>query len=162
MRPEIIAVPITPTAVDEYGIVLDRGGDASRSRDERPDARLSIEVVDAAIAQGSIEVRELERHPTSVQAFFPMNGTPYLIVVCRSSREDKPDLNSLKAFLVPGDTVIEYRPGIWHAPIRSVFRPGRLGMVVNKAGTPEDCEFVPVPPFQVKIPAPECRSHAAP
>ncbi|MGN6551163.1 MAG: ureidoglycolate lyase [Pararhizobium sp.] len=152
MPREVAASPISAEAARGLCTLLGGPGAAVLSGNPRADARLSIEVVAAAAVWGSLDVSEMERHPASVQAFIPMDASAYLVVVSPPTKADVPDLSDLRAFIVPGDAVLQYAAGVWHVPIRTVGKPGRFGMAVNKAGTAADCEFVRVEPFKVTLP----------
>lgn len=73
---------------------------------------------------GVWEVKLLERHPYTNQAFIPMGsygtrddesptGKAYLIIVTLNGADDKPDLDSLKAFVATNSQGIVYNTGIW-------------------------------------------------
>ena len=66
-------------------------------------------------------LRLLERHPYSSQVFVPLNVGKvkgYLVVVCLNNEDDdKPDLSTLNAFVVPSTQGISYYPGVWHHPM---------------------------------------------
>jgi allantoicase len=65
-------------------------------------------------------VRLLERHPYSSQMFVPLGTSKvkgYLVVVCLSNEDDKPDLSTFNAFFVPSTHGISYYPGVWHHPM---------------------------------------------
>lgn len=71
------------------------------------------------------EVRRLERHPYTNQAFVPMSGAAdapdqltdpgrgYLVVVAQNGQDDKPDLTTLRAFVANGGQGVVYDTGIW-------------------------------------------------
>lgn len=56
-------------------------------------------------------VELLERHPHGSQAFMPLGGRPWLVVVA-----DGPEAQP-RAFLARGDQGAQIAPGIWHAPL---------------------------------------------
>lgn len=74
---------------------------------------------------GEWEVRVLERHPCTNQAFVPMGGgvglgdalpdpgSQYLVIVAKNGADDKPDLTSMRAFVASGGQAIVYDTGIW-------------------------------------------------
>ena len=74
---------------------------------------------------GEWEVKILERHPFTTQAFIPMGivgqdrdgvgdpGNGYLIVVAKNGPNDKPDLNTLRAFAASSAQGIMYNTAIW-------------------------------------------------
>jgi len=65
-----------------------------------------------------LDINMLEKHPFFSQAFIPRSNTPFLAVVALG--DDKPDLNTLKAFITDGNQGVHYKKGIWHFPLISV------------------------------------------
>ena len=62
-------------------------------------------------------IKMMEKHPLGSQAFIPMNETKFFVFVAPKGK--KPNINSIKSFLVPKQTGINYKPGIWHFPLIS-------------------------------------------
>lgn len=48
-----------------------------------------------------LTIHELERHPLGTQAFIPMKGEVFVVVVALG--DDKPDLSTLRAFITNGE-----------------------------------------------------------
>jgi ureidoglycolate lyase len=92
----------------------------------------------APLLEAILEVRWLERHPASTQMFVPMSARRYLVVVARGG--DEPELESLRAFVVPGTQAITYAPGIWHHPMIALDREADFVNVLFADGTAGDCE----------------------
>ena len=63
-----------------------------------------------------IEIKIMEKHPIGSQSFLPMQNIDWLTVVCHEKNE-KPDLNNLKCFLINGNMGITYNKNIWHHPL---------------------------------------------
>ena len=59
----------------------------------------------------------MEKHPLGSQAFIPMKETTFIVFV--APRGKKPDVNKIKSFIVPKQTGINYKTGIWHFPLIS-------------------------------------------
>jgi len=69
------------------------------------------------------EIKMLERHPFTNQAFIPMGGGPgegletpgraYLVVVAKNGPDDRPDLKTLRAFVASAAQGIVYNTAIW-------------------------------------------------
>ena len=64
-----------------------------------------------------MKIDMMEKHPLSSQAFIPMQETTFLSFVAPSS--DTPEINKIKAFIIPPKKGINYKSGIWHFPLIS-------------------------------------------
>ncbi|KAF2459667.1 ureidoglycolate hydrolase, partial [Lineolata rhizophorae] len=143
------------------------GGGGGGAPSGRP-ARLSINMfacAPRALRGGSVlDVRLLERHPFTAQAFVPVGLAPgagptpakYLVVVAPTvgeggegeRREPKgrgaPDLSRVRAFLAHGRQGVTYAAGTWHAPMAVVGRETVDFVVVQWANgvSEEDCELL--------------------
>jgi ureidoglycolate lyase len=62
------------------------------------------------------EVRLLERHPRGTQAFVPLSGAPYLVVVAPDPGQPP------RAFLARGDQGVNFHRGTWHHPLLALER----------------------------------------
>jgi allantoicase len=76
---------------------------------------------------GTYVLNMLERHPYTNQAFIPMSGCKgvegssgledpgmfYLVVVAKNGVEDKPDLDTLRAFVASGAQGVVYDTAVW-------------------------------------------------
>lgn len=80
-------------------------------------------------------VRVLERHPYTNQAFIPMGtgaslsdqlletqGRAYLVVVATNGDDDKPDLETLRAFVAHTGQGIVYNRGVWRKSAICILR----------------------------------------
>ena len=64
-----------------------------------------------------MNINMMEQHPLGSQAFIPMSETTFLVFVAPKSK--KPNIKKIKSFIVPKQTGINYKPGIWHFPLIS-------------------------------------------
>ncbi len=64
-----------------------------------------------------MNIKMMEKHPLGSQAFVPMNGTTFLVFVAPKGK--RPNTKKIKSFIVPKQTGINYKPGIWHFPLIS-------------------------------------------
>ncbi len=117
---------------------------------ERPDARLNLALIQAPAIALPIVYDVVERHPHSEQIFLPLGTTRSLIVVARSDKEKMPDLDTLKAFIVPPGLGIVYRPETWHTGMAALEGPRHYAMLIHEAGTDDDCHYLSVPQFEVQ------------
>ena len=64
-----------------------------------------------------MKIDMMEKHPLGSQAFIPMDDTSFLVFVAPKGK--KPNIKNIKSFVVPKQTGINYKPGIWHFPLIS-------------------------------------------
>ncbi|KAI0630338.1 Allantoicase [Trametes polyzona] len=106
---------------------------------------------------GEWEVKLLERHPCTNQAFIPMGGgvglgedaledpgTSYLVIVAQNGADDKPDLGTLRAFVASAGQGIVYDTGVWHHPMAVLHKTMDFTCVETQVGNGDklDCEVV--------------------
>jgi len=72
----------------------------------------------------------LECHPLGTQAFLPIERTPFIVVVAPPG--DVPDPAGIAVFLSKGGRGVNYRPGVWHAPLTAL--AAGTFLVVDRAG----------------------------
>ena len=58
-----------------------------------------------------ITIKLMEYHPLSSQAFVPLSGRPYLVVVAPAGAFDA---GGIRAFVASGNQGVNYRAGTWH------------------------------------------------
>jgi len=93
-----------------------------------------------------LTVAMVERHPLGSQAFMPLQGRPYLVVVAEtldgpSARRGAP--GRLHAFLARGEQGVNYSPGTWHFPLIAVEMQSDF-LVIDRAGESANCEEHPL------------------
>ena len=64
-----------------------------------------------------MKIDMMEKHPLGSQAFIPMEKTTFIVFVAPKGK--KPDVNKIKSFIIPKQTGVNYKPGIWHFPLIS-------------------------------------------
>ena len=88
---------------------------------------------------GHWDIKVLERHIHTNQAFIPMGpgftkegdeslketARGYLVVVAQNSKDDKPDLETMRAFIATSAQGIMYNTGIWRKFHRTLFAVNR-------------------------------------
>ena len=62
----------------------------------------------------------LELHPMATQLFFPISKYGFIVVVC--ANRDKPIINKIESFIIPPNTGINYKIGIWHYPLITKYK----------------------------------------
>ena len=95
----------------------------------------------------ALEAAMLERHPLGSQAFIPLGGQPWLVVVAEQA-----DPTSLRAFLCRGDQGVNYRAGVWHHPLL-VLGDAQDFLVVDRAGQGPNLEEVFFEPVEISAQA---------
>ena len=81
----------------------------------------------------------LERHPHSAQAFVAMSAPRFLVVVAPADASGAPDVSQACAFVGISGQGINYRPGVWHAPIVALDGDGDFLMFMWERGDADDC-----------------------
>lgn len=88
-----------------------------------------------------VPLRLMERHPLGSQAFVPLDGQRYVVVVAPAG--EPPEVADLRAFLCRGDQGINYRRGTWHHPMIALDRECEF-VEVHRAGPGTNCDEVPL------------------
>ena len=157
----IKATPLSQEAYEKYGDVISIRSDVkpvsanlgfakrynflSELKNLRPnhaEANLCFFHCDPMVSAPActFEMKLLENHPKSTQVFIPMGVERYLVLVCLGG--EKPDLSTLRAFLVNGSQGISYRPGVWHHPLVAMDRVSDFACLVFEDGSESDCSVV--------------------
>jgi len=146
--------PLTAEAFAEFGDVIE-----TRDRDhfminngstkrfhalstvdlEGEDARAIISIFRAQKLDYPLSIAMVERHLLGSQAFIPLKGNPFLIVV--APKGDNPQPSQLRAFITDGTQGVSYGRGVWHHPILTI-EPEDDFLVVDRAGSGNNCEEV--------------------
>lgn len=84
-----------------------------------------------------LRIRMLERHPLGSQAFMPLKGNPFLIVVAEPA--DSPDPQQLHAFISDGSQGVNYHKGVWHHPVLCCVKDDDF-LVVDRKGEGNNCD----------------------
>ncbi len=83
-----------------------------------------------------IQIAVMERHPLSSQAFYPLQGHPYLVVVA-----PRGDFNPthICAFLARADQGVNYHAGVWHHYLLALKGLSDF-LVIDRIGEGENCD----------------------
>jgi ureidoglycolate lyase len=154
------AEPLTAEVFAPFGDVIQTAGRAPRVINEgtceRFDDLASVDVLanggrplmsifKAAPRPLPFEVRVLERHPLSSQAFYPLDGVPFLVVVADDGDAGTPWSNRIRAFRAAGDQGVSYRRNTWHHPLLAIGQTSHF-LVVDRGGPGDNCDEVAVDP----------------
>ncbi len=103
----------------------------------RPDDRSIISIFRAQRLTMPLKVTMVERHPLGSQAFVPLKGNPFLLIVAEPG--DNPQPEQLRAFITDGSQGVNYHQGVWHHPILSCAEEDDF-LVVDRAGEGNNCD----------------------
>ena len=87
-----------------------------------------------------LQLSVLEKHPFGSQAFMPLSGDAYLVVVALGG--DTPDMTTLKCFSATAQQGVNYAKGTWHHPLLAL-NDGDF-LVVDRAGPSGEVNCVEV------------------
>ena len=76
-----------------------------------------ISIFSARKRKFPMNIKMMEKHPLGSQAFIPMKETKFLVFVAPKGK--KPNVKKIESFIIPKQTGINYKPGIWHFPLIS-------------------------------------------
>lgn len=85
-----------------------------------------------------IELSVLEKHPLGSQAFMPMSGHAYLVVVAPGG--NAPEIDKAQCFLASATQGVNYAKGTWHHPLLALHDGDFL--VVDRSGAKGDMNCV--------------------
>lgn len=157
---EVSAQPLSAEAFAPYGAVVSAGLAAGQSANQgtavrfdfcapltstRPQARGNLAVFRSTKKALPFEVRLLEQHPCSTQAFLPMVCARFLVCVAPTRADGTPDDDKLLAFVCGPGQGVSYHPGVWHHPIIALDDDADFAMIAFEDGTPLDCVEHPLP-----------------
>ena len=108
-----------------------------------PDGKVIVSIFRGQPRKLPFAVEMMERHPLGSQAFVPLSGKPYLVVVAPAG--DPPGVDALRVFMARGDQGVNYAPGVWHHPLLALDAVCDF-VVVDRSGTAPNCDEVRVDP----------------
>jgi len=122
---ELRPKPLTAQAFARFGDVIEaRGapllinqGHAKRYHDLATldlladGGRTTVSVFHSTPPAFPFAIREMERHPKSTQAFMPLSGRPFVVVVAPAGAFDE---HTIEAFVVSPQQGINLHKGVWH------------------------------------------------
>lgn len=156
---ELIPQPLTKEAFAPFGDVIDVPEAPGRTYyndalgNLRPDAQANLSLsLKAETPDRPLRSDYMERHEFSSQTFVPLDVERWLIVVAPHAPAGGPDVAGMKAFIATGRQGVTYRANTWHHGLTVLDRPGRFAVFMWLDGGKGDEEFVPVPPFSIRIP----------
>jgi ureidoglycolate lyase len=147
----IVAKPLTADAFAPFGSVIQQAGaphfpinagsteryhrlavtQACQAEGEDNSAQTIISLFAGQPFDLPVTIELMERHPLGTQAFMPIDGHDWLIVVAATDSEPQPD--DLYAFFATGEQGVNYARGVWHHPLLALSTVSRF-VVVDREG----------------------------
>lgn len=142
----LVARPLTRESFETFGDVIDTDGaghfpinagrcqryhDLARVEVDGPGARVLVNIFRGEPAEFPLRLPMVERHPFGSQAFVPLEGRPFLVVVCPDD-DGKP--GNPEVFITAGRQGVNYRINVWHAPLLPLGRAQDF-LVVDRGGS---------------------------
>ncbi|TNE58988.1 MAG: ureidoglycolate lyase [Alphaproteobacteria bacterium] len=100
--------------------------------------RPGFSVFRAEARQLPLKIDMLERHPLSSQAFIPLGGEAFLVVVAPPGDTVKP--SEVQAFALAGGQGINFARGTWHFPLIAL--AGGDFAVIDRIAEDENCDIL--------------------
>ena len=85
-----------------------------------------------------ITIKMMERHPLSSQAFYPLSGNPYLVVVAPAGELKE---SKIRVFTAQANQGVNYHPGTWHHYSLALNDTSDF-LVIDRGGVEENCDEV--------------------
>lgn len=141
---KIKAQNITKESFGAFGDILDIDGSPDklinagfceryndRAKLEFTNGKAGISIFNAKARKLPYEFDMLERHPDGSQAFVPLSGNPFLIIVAGTNTENKP--HQPQAFITEKSQGINIYRNVWHGVLTPLSSPG-IFAVVDRIG----------------------------
>ncbi len=158
MTRHIQAVSLTRDAFAPFGDILDASGSPDKminaglcgryhdlaSLDFGPQGRAGISIFDAQARSLPYSLTLLERHPEGSQAFIPMTGAPFLVIVA-ADEDGTPGMPH--AFVTAPHQGINFHCGTWHGVLTPLAVPGLFAVVDRIGPTANLDEYSIDPPY---------------
>ena len=160
----ITAVPLTAEAFAPFGNVIETEGavervinngnctryhDLARVEAHGPNARVLVNIFRAGGYSFPLKLKHVERHPFGSQAFMPLSGRPFLVVV---SREGDAGPGRPNAFITAPGQGVNYARNMWHGVLTPIGEAQDF-LVVDRGGDGSNLEeFVFDEPWTIELP----------
>ena len=152
----LVVEPLTSEAFKPFGDVIEASESAQHFSINQGFAQRFHRLAHVDVTQGGgepaisifrakarplpLQLSLLEKHPFGSQAFMPLSGDAYLVVVALGG--DTPDMTTLKCFSAIAQQGVNYAKGTWHHPLLAL-NDGDF-LVVDRAGPSGEVNCVEV------------------
>lgn len=150
MTDSIAVEPLSVAAFSPFGAVIEAQGAPTFLINEglcgryhdlaRPiandDGAIAVSVGRSDAVSWPFRLFFMERHPLGSQAFIPMNGARFIVMV---SPDERGRPGRPRAFLTNGAQGIQYDVGCWHGTLTPVTGPSDF-LIVDRVGGGENLE----------------------
>lgn len=151
----LTAQPLSADAFAPFGQVIECAGHAgyainagSSQRfsdlaqlESDAEGRLALSIFRAKAQPTPLMLSCLERHPRGSQAFMPLNGQAFVVVVAEQAPQSaRQAAASLRVFMSNGRQGINFRSGVWHHPLLALGAGDFL--VADRLGPGNNCEEI--------------------
>jgi ureidoglycolate lyase len=110
--------------------------------DPGPDGKAIVSIFRGLARSLPFTASMMERHPRGSQAFIPLSGRPYLVVVAPAG--DPPGPDALRVFLCQGNQGVNYATGVWHHPLLALREVSDF-LVIDRSGPGDNCDVIDLP-----------------
>ncbi len=147
--------PLEASAFAPYGDVIEAGGAVCRYEinegstvrfhdlariDPGAGGRAIVSIFRCRAGDESpVRIRTMERHPLGSQAFVPLGGGSWLVVVAPPGDTVAP--GAIEAFVARGDQGVNLAPGVWHHPLIPC-GDERDFLVIDRDGEGANCDVI--------------------
>ncbi len=132
---DVIAMEGTPIPINNGK--TDRFHDLAQI-DPGADGRAIVNIFRSSPVTLPFAIRQMENHPLGSQAFMPLDGRPYLVVVAPAGPFAP---SKLEAFRAEGHQGVNFRKGVWHHFNLALESESRF-LVIDRAGPGANLEEV--------------------
>jgi ureidoglycolate lyase len=160
----ITARPLTREEFDPFGEVIQTEGahsfpinegkctryhDLANVEAAGPNAHVLISIFRGTPYPLPLSLRLVERHPFGSQAFYPLGGKPYLVIVCHDTIDGP---GRPEAFLAGPKQGVNYARNVWHAVLTPIGEEQEF-LVVDRGGDGANLEeFHFSQPWEIVVP----------
>lgn len=149
--------PLTREGFAPFGDVIEasdvvrhftiNGGNTERYHDlaqlqAGPEGRIIASIFRGQPRPLPFTVEMMERHPRGSQAFIPLGGRRYLVVVAAAG--PAPAAENLRCFLATGQQGVNYAIDVWHHPLLALDAISDF-LVLDRDGPGSNCDEIRLP-----------------